>query len=157
MVETTVGANLDPSDWNAAARQASLELGRAWIAALNRRDLATLKTQLTDDFLYSAMARTPKDLAIRWDRDTFLGFAAQGGGMKQPVEMTIVGETTTGDQVVIETEGYGVRDTGYVYANIYCFIFWIRDGKISAVHDYCCTHTAVLHIEHIKETMAAAG
>jgi ketosteroid isomerase-like protein len=76
--------------------------------------------------------------------------------MRKPVHMTIVGETTTGDQVVIETEGHGVRDDGYVYANIYCFIFWIRDGAISAIHDYCCTHTAVLHIQHIQETMSGA-
>jgi ketosteroid isomerase-like protein len=136
--------------------EASLELARRWIDALNQRDLEVLRTLLTDDFRYSAMVRTPKELAIRWDRDTFLQFAAQGGGMRKPVQMTIVGETTTGDQVVIETEGYGERDDGYVYANIYCFLFWIRDGKISAIHDYCCTHTAVLHIEHIKETMAAA-
>ena len=66
--------------------------------------------------------------------------------------MKVVSELGAGDRAVLETEGYSELDDGYVYANVYCFNFWTKGGKITAIHDYCCTHTAWLLLQHLKET-----
>ena len=135
----------------------SLILARAWLKALNARDHAARSALLHPDFLYSAMARNPPALAIRWDRQTFLERSAPTSrAMARPVVMTVKSEMAAGDRAVIETEGYSEHVDGYVYANVYCFLVWVRDGQISEIHDYCCTHTAMLYGEHMMALAAAA-
>jgi ketosteroid isomerase-like protein len=133
----------------------SLLLGRRWVDALNRRDLAGLTAVLHDDFQYSSIARNPPELIVRWNRDKFLGIttatAGSGSGFRKPVLMKTVSEVGAGDRAVIEAEGYSELDDGYVYANVYCFNFWTKDSKIVAIHDYCCTHTAWLMGQHARE------
>jgi ketosteroid isomerase-like protein len=128
---------------------AALKLARQWMDMVNRRD-AGLGSILTDDFHYSAMARNPPELAVRWDKEKFLGIAKSTAGFRKPVVMKTVSEFATGDRAVIEAEGYSERDDGYVYANVYCFNFWTDAGRIKAIHDYCCTHTAWLHGQHVR-------
>ena len=50
---------------------------------------------------------------------------------------------------MLETEGYGERPDGGVYANIYCLMFWTKDGQVTALNDYCCTATAFAHFQHL--------
>jgi ketosteroid isomerase-like protein len=145
VLATRAARAAEPSD--------SVALGRRWVESLNRRDEADLHAILSDDFLYSAMVRNPPEMAMRWDRQKFLGTvkATVGPPWKKPVVMTIKSEFGAGDRAVIETEGYSELDDGYVYANVYCFNFWTANGKIKAIHDYCCTHTAVLLGQHMRE------
>jgi ketosteroid isomerase-like protein len=90
-------------------------------------------------------------MAVRWDKATFMGMSAPTSRkMSKPVAMTVKSEMGLGDRAVIETEGYSEHHDGYVYANVYCFLFWTRDGKLTEVHDYCCTHTAVLYGQHMQ-------
>jgi ketosteroid isomerase-like protein len=147
------------ADDNHAKSQAvpGISLARRWVAAVNARNLAAFEGLLASDFTYTGMARTPPDLGVHWDGDTFVKMVVKGAAtMRKPVIMTIVGELDAGDRAVLETEGYGERPDGGVYANIYCLMFWTRDGKVSAVHDYCCTATAVAHFNHINAAATEA-
>jgi ketosteroid isomerase-like protein len=129
----------------------ALTAARGWVAGVNGRDADALERLLAPDFTYAGMARTPPELGVRWDRATFLGMVRKGGGsMKKPVIMTIVSEMEAGDRAVLETEGYGERPDGGVYANVYGLMFWTRDGQVTAVHDYCCTATAFAHFNHLN-------
>jgi ketosteroid isomerase-like protein len=132
-------------------------LGRHWIDALNRRDANALSAILSDNFLYSAMLKNPPEMAARWSKEKFLSItkSTADAGWKKPVIMTIKSEFGAGDRAVIETEGYSELADGYVYANVYCFNFWTEGGKIKAIHDYCCTHTAWLLGQHMRETAKA--
>jgi ketosteroid isomerase-like protein len=140
----------------------SLALARRWIDSINRHDETNLRAILGANFLYSAMVRNPPEMAMRWDTEQFLGIVQStagyaGSGWRKPVIHTIVSELAAGNRAVVETEGYSERDDGYVYANVYCFNFWTEGGKIKAIHDYCCTHTAVLLGQHIKAANAKPG
>jgi hypothetical protein len=138
---------------SAAQPVESVALGRRWISALNARDDTALSGLLTDDFLYSAMLKNPPEMAARWNKDKFLSItkSTADAGWKKPVIMTIKSEFGAGDRAVIETEGYSELADGYVYANVYCFNFWTASAKIKAIHDYCCTHTAWLLGQHMRE------
>jgi ketosteroid isomerase-like protein len=81
--------------------------------------------------------------------------AKGGGAMSKPVIMTIVSELGAGDRAVLEAEGYGERADGGVYANVYCLMFWAREGQVRAVHDYCCTATAFAHFQQIRTAATA--
>jgi ketosteroid isomerase-like protein len=152
-----VGATLS---WPAAAQSAgntdeSLTLARQWIDRLNRRDMAGLSAILADDFLYTAEARNPPEFRLHNNREKFLEevrLTGAGSRFKKLVMMKVVSELSAGNRAVLETEGYSELDDGYVYANVYCFNFWTEGGKIKAIHDYCCTHTAWLLLQHMRET-----
>jgi ketosteroid isomerase-like protein len=44
-----------------------------------------------------------------------------------------------GDGVAVEWEGDGVLANGERYANQYCMVFKLENGKIKTVHEYFCT------------------
>jgi ketosteroid isomerase-like protein len=137
---------------------AALGLALGWVDAINGRDMAAFERLLALDFTYTGMARTPPELGVHWDRATFVGMVAKGGGsMRKPVIMTIVSQLEAGDRAVLEAEGYGERPDGGVYANVYCLMFWTRGGQVTAVHDYCCTATAFAHFQHLRSVAAPAA
>lgn len=146
--------------WPAATEAAadageSLTLARQWIDRLNRRDMPGLTAILSDDFLYTAKARNPPEFMLHNNREKFLQEVRDtgvGSRFKKLVMMKVVSELGAGNRAVLETEGYSELDDGFVYANVYCFNFWTESGKITAIHDYCCTHTAWLLLQHLKET-----
>jgi ketosteroid isomerase-like protein len=142
-------AALDSSD------SPALALARQWVDMLNRRDIAGLMSIMADDFLYSTMARNPPEFVLRNSREKFLGqvrVSGAGSRFKKLVMMKVVGAFGTGNRAVLETEGYGELDDGYVYANVYCFNFWTENDKIKAIHEYVCTQTAWLLVQHMRET-----
>jgi ketosteroid isomerase-like protein len=146
------------ADNNHVASGRALGLARQWLAALNQRNGPALESLLARDFTYTGMARTPPELGVHWDRDTFIKtVGTSGASMRKPVVMKIVSELDAGDRAVLEAEGYGERPDGAVYANVYCLMFWTRDGQVSAVHDYCCTATAFAHFQHLKSATAEAA
>jgi ketosteroid isomerase-like protein len=137
-----------------AESAATLELARRWIELLNRRDVAGLNEILSADHLYSAMWRNPPEYALRYTKERFFKEIVDWQQhMKSPVTMTIVSEFAHGSRAVLETESHGVADDGYVYANSYCFLYWVENGKITAIHDYCCTNTARLYEDHLRSTL----
>jgi ketosteroid isomerase-like protein len=124
-------------------------LARRWVEAVNQRDEAALRAILSDDFLYSGMGRTRKELSVRWDKDQFVTTVLSARTRaRKPVVMTVVRALAEGNRVTLETDGYGEMKDGFVYANAYCLLYEIEGGKIRAVRDYCCTRTAVVASQH---------
>jgi uncharacterized protein len=54
----------------------------------------------------------------------------------RPSVKSIIAE---GDRVAVEFEGDARLANGEHYANQYCFVFTLRDGKIDLLHEYFCT------------------
>jgi ketosteroid isomerase-like protein len=134
-------------------------LARRWVDAINRRDGDALRAILSDDFLYSGMGRTPKALAVRWNREQMLDSVMHLGVdlMKKPVVMTVVSEMGEGNWVTLEMEGHSETKDGRIYANAYCFLYEIEGEKIKAIRDYCCTETAIRQRGSAPPPATAAG
>lgn len=130
----------------------NLTLARRWIGFINERDLAGLDEILAPDHQYTAVWRSPAAYGRRRTKDEFFHEITDWGPhIQSPIIMKIVSELATPDRVVLEVESEGTMRGGYVYANSYCFMFWMSDGKIDAIHDYCCTNTARLLEDHLRE------
>jgi ketosteroid isomerase-like protein len=134
---------------------ASLALARRWIDLLSRRDIAGLDQILADDHVYNAMWRNPPEYATHYTKQRFFKEIEDWKQhMAAPVTMSIVSEFAHGNRVVLEAQSHGVADDGYVYANSYCFLYWVENGKIKSIHDYCCTNTARLFEDHLRSSFA---
>jgi ketosteroid isomerase-like protein len=66
---------------------------------------------------------------------------------------TILSVTADDDRVVVEFEGHGTLVNGEDYANQYCMVFMIRDGKIRQVNEYFCTILADEKLWPLVENM----
>jgi uncharacterized protein len=64
------------------------------------------------------------------------------GLFEAPLKLTVTGITAEGDRVAAEVEGYAKLKNGKVYANLYHFLFIVRDGKIHTGKEYCDFHYA---------------
>lgn len=51
----------------------------------------------------------------------------------------ILSMTAEGDRVAVEFEGDAVLANGEAYANQYCMVYFLRDGKIFQSNEYYCT------------------
>ena len=80
-------------------------------------------------------------------------FAAQaqqlGPVMPKGVRLVTKTMTAEGDRVAVEVEASGVTSRGDQYANLYHFLFEVKNGKVQAVKEYCDTL-------HIQETVGWA-
>lgn len=133
------------------ASQNTLDLARRWIDRLSNQDIQGLDAILSDDHVYCAMWCNPPEYRTRYSKQRFFKEIADWQPiMKVPVTMKIISEYAHGDRAFLETESHGVLHDGYVYANAYSFHFWMRNGKITEIHDYCCTYTARLLEEHLR-------
>ncbi|GAB3711071.1 nuclear transport factor 2 family protein [Spirosoma flavus] len=56
-----------------------------------------------------------------------------------PYRATATRIMADGDYVVVEAEGENVTPDGNVYNNRYCWVCWIRDGKLRAINEYMDT------------------
>jgi hypothetical protein len=56
--------------------------------------------------------------------------------LTSPVTMTIDHITAEGDRVAVEARGHGKTSRGYDYNNVYHFLFFLRDGKITELHEH---------------------
>jgi ketosteroid isomerase-like protein len=62
---------------------------------------------------------------------------------------------TAGDRVIVEWEGNALTSAGTPYNNQYCFIFRMRDGRISEVTEYFCNVLADRVLWPLVEPMVA--
>lgn len=121
--------------------QDSKNVVRQWFDAVNRGDEQGILDVLTDDFLFRAMARSPKWIQYRWGKAEFAAAPkAMGTVMKRPVVMEIVGMIGEGNEVAVEACTDGELNNGKIYDNAYHFVFVVRDGQIAQVREYCCSH-----------------
>jgi ketosteroid isomerase-like protein/carbon monoxide dehydrogenase subunit G len=68
---------------------------------------------------------------------------------------TIHSVTAEADRVVVEFEGDAVTSDGKPYANQYCMVFTLRDGRIRQVNEYFCTLLADQVLWPLVEKMQA--
>lgn len=114
---------------------------RNWFDAVNAADEPAILKLLTDDFLFKAMARSPKWLIYRWNRQQFAAAPkAMSTLLRTPIVMEIVGMIGEGDEVAVEAQTDAELMNGKHYNNAYHFVFVLRDGLISQVREYCCTY-----------------
>lgn len=59
------------------------------------------------------------------------------------------------DRVIVEWEGNALTSEGKAYNNQYCFIFRMREGRISEVTEYFCNVLADTVLWPLVEPMAA--
>jgi len=55
---------------------------------------------------------------------------------------TVYTVTAEGQRVVVEFEGNAMTCEGKPYANQYCMVFTLQDGRIKQVNEYFCTKLA---------------
>jgi ketosteroid isomerase-like protein len=112
-----------------------------WFEAVNRGDEPGILATLTDDFVFKAMARSPKWVQYRWNKQEFAAAPkSMSTLMKTPIQMEVVGMIAEGDQVAVEAKTDSDLKNGKKYDNAYHFVFVVRDGLISEVREYCCSH-----------------
>jgi uncharacterized protein len=66
-----------------------------------------------------------------------------------PVVVQVTTLTAEDDRVAAETESHGILKSGRVYANKYCWLFRIRNGRILRIHEHCDTYHAVKTYEGV--------
>jgi ketosteroid isomerase-like protein len=59
--------------------------------------------------------------------------------MPNPLEIEIVGTTSEGPRIAVEARAQTLLANGALYANIYHFLYELRDERIVAVREYCDT------------------
>jgi ketosteroid isomerase-like protein len=115
-----------------------------WIEATNKGDQEAILSQVTDDFIFKTMARSPKWLQYRWNKQEFAAAPqAMATLLKRPVEMEVIGMVAEGNLVVLEAQSDTELKNGKKYDNAYSLIFVFRDGKVCEVREYSCSHLVV--------------
>ena len=66
----------------------------------------------------------------------FKALAERVAGTKAPSHMTIGYVTAEADRVAIECDGKGRQHDGRPYDNTYHFLFFVRDGLVTEVHEH---------------------
>lgn len=87
-----------------------------------------------------AIAKGYGKFAGRREADAMIGMIeAFNALVPTGLRFTIVSVIADGDKVAVEAEGDAVTSDGTAYRNQYCFVFTLKDGKISQVNEYFCT------------------
>jgi ketosteroid isomerase-like protein len=116
----------------------------AWVAAVNSGDEQAILGMLSDDFIFKMMARSPKWLRYRWNRQEFaVASKAQSTLLTDPIHLEVVGLFGEGDRVVLEMQTDVILKNGKHYDNAYSVIFEFKGGKICQVREYSCSHLVV--------------
>jgi ketosteroid isomerase-like protein len=114
---------------------------RTWFDAVNRGDEQSILALLTDDFVFKAMARSPEWIIYRWTGQEFAAAPKSLSTLlKTPIIMEIVGMIGEDNEVTVEAQTDAELKNGKRYNNAYHFVFVFRDGLISEVREYCCSH-----------------
>jgi ketosteroid isomerase-like protein len=120
----------------------SANLAAQYIDLVNRGEHAKACSLFADDMIWhgpeSIPGGGPKTKA------EFLEFLSQVMTLfvAQP-QYEILTTTSDPERICIEVRGRGELKNGNHYDNKYCFVFGIREGKISSVREYLDTHYAV--------------
>ena len=72
----------------------------------------------------------------------FKALVERVAGTKAPSHMTIRNVTAEQDRVAIECDGKGRQHDGRPYDNTYHFLFFVRDGLVTEVHEHFDTEYA---------------
>jgi ketosteroid isomerase-like protein len=100
-------------------------------------DLDRLEPLLTDDFTFW-LAPTTIFSGI-YSREKWLQ-SMSATFDNGPLKLQFGDFTAEDDRVSLTMEGHQPQKNGKVYANHYHFLFFLRDGKISAIKEYSDTY-----------------
>jgi uncharacterized protein len=118
---------------------------RRYLDALVAGDLETIRDSFAEDAVWTIHGDLP--FAGPWHgRDAIVDefLTAVGGSLYEPGSVafefpTLIGE---GDTVALEWRVRARTATGGDYANAYCGLFVVRDGRIAEVREYLDTRYA---------------
>ncbi|MFC4949637.1 nuclear transport factor 2 family protein [Pseudonocardia sp. GCM10023141] len=116
----------------------------AYLDALTAVDLASIEDSFAEDATWWLHGDTPL-AGMRHGRAEIMEFLTSAGVLFVPgtQEFTFGDIVAGADRAVLEwsVRGRGAA-TGLDYANEYCGVFVVRDGRISEVREYLDTHHA---------------
>jgi ketosteroid isomerase-like protein len=125
----------------------------AFIEAMGRGDAAAAAPCISED-TFTLAKGFGKFAGVR-THDTILAtIDAFRNLMPDGMEPTIHSVTAEDNRVVVEFEGNGTLYTGESYANEYCMVFTLEDGRIKQVNEYFCTVLADKVLWPLIEGMA---
>jgi ketosteroid isomerase-like protein len=126
---------------NAMSVEGNKQIIRNWFSAVNSGDEPAILDMLSQDFEFRGMGRSPEWVKYVWGRADFAAAPrSMSESMVSPIQMEIVGMIAEGDEVAVEAKTDSMLKNGKKYDNAYHFVFVIRDGLVSQVREYCCTH-----------------
>lgn len=109
-----------------------------FIEAMGRGDAAAAAPCISED-TFTLAKGFGKFAGVR-THDTILAtIDAFRNLMPEGMEPTIQSVTAEDNRVVVEFEGNGTLYNGEPYANEYCMVFTLEDGRIKQVNEYFCT------------------
>lgn len=111
---------------------------QSYLGALVAGDLDRIADSFTEDATWSLHGTLPLS-GVRRGRQAILEFLTSAGSLYAPgTQRFTFGEITAeGDRAVLEWQVTGTATaTGKPYANEYCGVFVIRDGRIAEVREY---------------------
>lgn len=111
---------------------------RQFIEAFSAGDQATADACLAPDA--EIVAKGFGELSGPRSRDLILATtAAFREVMPSGLQPNITSITAEGDRVAVEFEGNATLANGEEYANQYCMVYFLENGKIKRCHEYYCT------------------
>jgi hypothetical protein len=122
-----------------AAKNAAERAVLDFFETLSSGDLDALAGHLHEDASWEPMVRDIPGAACHEGRDTIINeFLAPVRGAFRPGDPKthVDAMISDGDRVVCETHATGLKADGKAYANRYCWVFELRDGKVLRVREY---------------------
>ncbi|HEU5007437.1 MAG TPA: nuclear transport factor 2 family protein [Jatrophihabitantaceae bacterium] len=121
---------------------------QSYLDALVAGDLDRIADSFTEDATWSLHGTLPLS-GVRRGRHDILEFLTSAGALYETgtQQFTFADITAENDRAVLEWQVTGIASaTGKQYANEYCGVFVIRDGRIAEVREY-------LDSLHVAETL----
>jgi ketosteroid isomerase-like protein len=135
--QTMVGQSTEPR----AVVQAVLD-------AIRAGEIERIADYLTDDIVWDVVGADYMPQGSRFEgkqavlNDFLLGTVIGAFDFTKPIEITVSGTHVDGSTVVVEWTVSATTKRGEPYANRYCPVFEVQDGRIRAVREYCNTEYA---------------
>lgn len=112
---------------------------RAYLDALQRGDVATLRASFSPDATWSLGGGLP--VSGTWTGpegiiDGFLAAMVARLDAGRPLTQEVTGLVVDGDTAVAEWTSRATTRSGRAYENDYAVVFVVRDGKVAAVREY---------------------
>ena len=118
----------------------------ALLEAFSQGDVPAMVALMTEDATWWVGGNIA-GLSGTYGRDQFAALAegAKAAYKTGALKIWPTGMVAEGDKVAVEAQSHAELHNGRVYANTYHLLFTLRDGRISAVKEYCDT----LHMKQI--------
>ena len=112
-------------------RENTVEIVMSAWRHLAKIDMEKFNEYLTDDFTWTFMGTSEISATYKID-----DFSKLVGSIVENLELNMDRIIADKSGAVIIAEGVGKGKTGNAYNNRYAFVFTIKDGLISAIHEY---------------------